>query len=422
MAHVDFPIWFGLGSYGGLIICLFAGAAIAAHALVRKRGTSRQLAHSVLVCLAAACFSFVPIWWNQNRLDLYGPSLSPREVMLFLMWTVLCGWVAPLGVLVGYTVLAKPQPAGAFMGLGLATTRNAQPSPLDDPARQFEPLGANRAWGQLITLEDGDAGQAIALTRQLTLLGREIDNDVVIDDERTSRHHAELRWDGQRAHVLDRGSMNGVFVNRQPARGVTRLSDGDIIQLGARRYRIELLPLSAGGSSETDPDAETHKMAGARRTPPPLSPGALVLVSSGGPTKGQRWEITDAQVTIGRDPERPICLPVASVSRLHAQVIRQQTGYYLTDMQSSNGVLVNDEQLAEPRLLRTGDIIRIGEVTLVCEASGEALPASPPTHPLADATIAFARSGFDATTLTSDIQPRLPAPTPATEQLSGGER
>ena len=104
------------------------------------------------------------------------------------------------------------------------------------------------------------------------------------------------------------------------------------------------------------------------------------------------------------------------------QGIRQQTGYYLTDMQSSNGVLVNDEQLAEPRLLRTGDIIRIGEVTLVCEASGEALPASPPTHPLADATIAFARSGFDATTLTSDIQPRLPAPTPATEQLSCGER
>lgn len=394
MAHVDFPMWFALGSYGGLVICLLAGAAIAAHALIRKRGTSRQLAHSVLVCLAAACLSFVPIWWNQNRLNFYGPSLSPREVMLFLLWTVLCGWVVPLGMLVGYTVLAKPQPFGAFAGLGLAAAPSAQPSALDDPARQFEPLGAGRAWGRLIPLEDGESGQAIVLTRQLTLLGREYDNDVVIDDERTSRHHAELRWDTGRVRLLDRGSMNGAFVNRQPARGITRLSDGDVLQLGARRYRIELLPIASTSLTEADPDAETRKMAGARRTPAPLQPGTLALVGGSGAAQGQRWEITQAQVTIGRDPERQICLPDASVSRLHAQVTRQQAGYYLTDMQSSNGVFVNDEQLVEPRLLRTGDTIRIGEVTLNCAAGGEAQPASAPTHPLSDATIAFARTAF----------------------------
>ena len=404
MGHLDFPIWFGLGSYGGLVICLLAGGAIAAHALVRKRGTSRQLAHSVLACLSAACLSFVPIWWNQNRLDLYGPSLPLREVMIFLIWTVACGWVVPLGVLVGYTVLAKPHPVGTFAPLGLGASSSGSPAPLDDPARQVEPLGVNRAWGRLISLDPTDSGQTIPLTRQLTLLGREYDNDVVIDDERTSRHHAELHWDDGRVRLLDRGSMNGVFVNRQPMRGMTRLRDGDVLQLGAQRYRIELTPATAAERPDADPEAETRKMAGARRTSAPPEARTLILVGAGGRAIGQRWEILQPLVTVGRDPERHIYLPDASVSRLHAQIVRQQSGYYLTDMQSSNGVFINDEQVAEPRLLRTGDTIRIGEIVLSCEAGGEDLSASPPTHPLSDATIAFARSAYAAPTPTPNVQ------------------
>lgn len=419
MGHLDFPTWYGLGSYGGLVICLLAGGAIAGHALIRKRGTSRQLAHSVLVCLAAACLSFVPIWWNQNRLDIYGPSLSMREVMLFLLWTVLCGWVAPLGVLVGYTVLAQPNPAGVFPGLGQSPPPASQPAALDDPARMIEPLGSNQAWGQLIPLDSTDAAQPIALSRKLTLLGREHDNDVVVDDERTSRHHAELRWDDGRVRILDRGSMNGVFLNRQPARGLSLVRDGDTLQFGARSYRIKLLPTSTVEQSSAGPDAETHKMAGARRTPGADAAQTLILIRDDA-HGGERWEITQAQITIGRDPERQICLPDTSVSRLHAQIVRQQSGYYLTDMQSSNGVYVNGEQLIEPRRLRAGDSIRIGEIVLTCEASSMAEAMSAPTHPLSDATIAFTRAALaDATSGASGA--RLPA-TSTRERPSGADR
>ncbi|MGH2487640.1 MAG: FHA domain-containing protein, partial [Ktedonobacterales bacterium] len=299
MGNLDFPLWFGLGSYGGLIIGLLAASAIAAHALVRKRGTSRQLAHCVLACLAAACLSFVPIWWNQNRLDLYGPSLALSEVLLALIWTALCGWVVPLGMLVGYTVLAKSQPVGV-VAVRPRAAANDLPSSLDDPARQIEPLGANRAWGQLIPLAETGAGQPITLTRQLTLLGREYDNDVVMDDERTSRHHAELRWEQGRVRVLDRGSMNGALVNHQPARGATSLTSGDVIELGAQRYRIEFFPIVAGDTGDL---IETRKMAGARRLAAQREASALVLVGERG-AKGRRWEISQSLATIGRDAER----------------------------------------------------------------------------------------------------------------------
>ncbi|HKV83244.1 MAG TPA: FHA domain-containing protein [Ktedonobacterales bacterium] len=418
MANLDFPLWFGLGSYGGLIIGLLAASAIAAHALIRKRGTSRQLAHSVLVCLAAACLSFVPIWWNQNRLDLYGPSLPLREVLLALMWTALCGWVVPLGMLVGYSVLAKPQPAGVLAPRPRVSASDL-PSSLDDPARQIEPLGANRAWGQLVPLTETGAGQPITLTRQLTLLGREYDNDVVMDDERTSRHHAELRWEPGRVRLLDRGSMNGAFVNRQPARGATLLTTGDVIELGAQRYRVELFPVLAGDGDDL---IETRKMAGARRMAAQREASALVLVGERG-AKGRRWDIAQPLATIGRDAERQICLPDASVSRLHAQIVRQQAGYYLADLQSSNGAYINDEPLTEPRLLRTGDVIRIGEVVLRCEAAGDGMPAAAPTHPLSDMTIAFARSAFSAPIPTPNPLPDGATP-PAvpTDQLSAADQ
>src|SRR5947209_2753844 len=109
MGNLDFPTWFGFGSYGGLACCMLATGAVAGFALLRHRGTPRNLARTVLACLVAGCLSLVPIWWAQNRLDLYGPSLAAGEVTFWLAWTALAGWLMPLGVLAGYIVLAAPQ-------------------------------------------------------------------------------------------------------------------------------------------------------------------------------------------------------------------------------------------------------------------------------------------------------------------------
>lgn len=58
--------------------------------------------------------------------------------------------------------------------------------------------------------------------------------------------------------------------------------------------------------------------------------------------------------------------PEGFVSRRHAQIIKAQNGYFITDMDSKNGTYVNDRPLTpqKPRLLRNGDRIEIGEVVI----------------------------------------------------------
>jgi len=58
--------------------------------------------------------------------------------------------------------------------------------------------------------------------------------------------------------------------------------------------------------------------------------------------------------------------PEGYVSRRHAQIIKARNGYFVTDLDSSNGTYVNDRPLSpqRPRLLRNGDQIAIGEVMI----------------------------------------------------------
>ncbi|HLZ22417.1 MAG TPA: FHA domain-containing protein [Ktedonobacterales bacterium] len=371
MENLDFPIWFSVGCYGGLACSVLSGAGIAAYALLRHRGEPRQIARAILVCLVGSCLILPAIWWDQNRLELYGPAMDLREVLFWLTLAILAGWCAPLGMLAGYLSLAAPQATPAPGALTLAGTNAGSSVPLaalTDPARHVEPLGAGRSWGQLVPLNGEFAGTPLHLSRRLTLLGREIDNDIVVDDDRTSRHHAEIHWDHGHVELVDRNSMNGTLVNRRTVHGRVPMQSGDVLDFGAQRYRFELTASPMTGTTVTD--EETRKMPGtppARAATPAEVP--LLLVGMTDSFAGKRWELRDAVVTIGRDAERQICLPHHSVSRLHAQIVHQQSGYYVSDLGSSNGTFLNGHAIAVPTLLLAGDVLRAGEIELRCEAT-----------------------------------------------------
>ena len=393
MSGLDFPVWFGAGSYGGLACGLLAAAGVAGFALLRHRGTPRQIARATLVCLAASCLMLALIWWNQNRLDLYGPALPPGEVLFALSATAFLGWLVPLGVLAGYVLLAGAQAPGAT-ATQWRTAGDAALASLDDPARRVEPLGAGSPWGRLVPVDGEFAGQPLSLTRQLTLLGREFNNDIVIDDERTSRYHAEIHWDHGHVELLDRGSMNGTLVNRQAVRGRIPLKSGDVLDLGAQRYRLEILSNPGTVDARDKPEQEeTRKMPGAKARPAgddeqQIAP--LVLLGGQQLDTGGRWELSLSVSSIGRDRERTICLPDESVSRLHAQIVRQRVGYFISDLNSRNGTYLNGQPLTAPSLLSPGDVLRIGEIELRCEAvsveaSAAVAPVLSPDDRLPDA-------------------------------------
>lgn len=78
-----------------------------------------------------------------------------------------------------------------------------------------------------------DGRRQIALTSEKIRLGRSRENDVVVDDRRVSRHHAELRWqpEEQKFLYLDTNSTGGTKLNGYPIQQCT-LEAGDILSLG----------------------------------------------------------------------------------------------------------------------------------------------------------------------------------------------
>jgi DNA-binding response OmpR family regulator len=83
----------------------------------------------------------------------------------------------------------------------------------------------------LLWMEDDEIKDRWALEGAVTTLGRWADNDITIDDRWVSRHHAQIRRQGESYVVEDLDSKNGTFVNGQRIAGPTPLADGDELQV-----------------------------------------------------------------------------------------------------------------------------------------------------------------------------------------------
>jgi pSer/pThr/pTyr-binding forkhead associated (FHA) protein len=117
-----------------------------------------------------------------------------------------------------------------------------------------------------------------------------------------------------------------------------------------------------------------------RQTLPPVSPPTLVAIN--GELMGARWELLESVTSIGRDASCQIRLPDSTVSRRHAQVVRQTDGYYASDVDSINGTKVNVDALTKPHRLQHGDLLHVGEVALRFVSSMPQLdtPTPPPNR------------------------------------------
>ena len=70
----------------------------------------------------------------------------------------------------------------------------------------------------------------VQLVKPVVTIGRALDNDIVLDDPRVSRHHAQLRLRQGHYVLYDTGSSGGTLVNSRPVSEVV-LTAGDVISL-----------------------------------------------------------------------------------------------------------------------------------------------------------------------------------------------
>ncbi len=183
----------------------------------------------------------------------------------------------------------------------------------------------------------------LTLTNELAVIGRGRDCDIVLLDERVSRQHTEIHFDGDTYLVSDLGSFNGTMINGKLLGDTRPLKHGDQLQIGPVLLRfawaaaLEDEPSSTLVVPESDLQSflETHE--------------------------GTRFKLTKEKSTVGRGQGWDICLNDRAVSRPHAEITRQEDGLVLIDLDSANGTMVNGQLISEPQPLEDGDIIIFGE-------------------------------------------------------------
>jgi serine phosphatase RsbU (regulator of sigma subunit)/pSer/pThr/pTyr-binding forkhead associated (FHA) protein len=95
-----------------------------------------------------------------------------------------------------------------------------------------------------------------------------------------------------------------------------------------------------------------------------------------GQNPGQRVVLDSEKVIMGRDPECHVVIPMNSVSRKHAHILRVGGRYFIEDLQSRNGTYVNHQAINGRTPLKNNDRIRICDFLATFHDS--AFPPLPP--------------------------------------------
>lgn len=92
-------------------------------------------------------------------------------------------------------------------------------------------------------------------------------------------------------------------------------------------------------------------------------------------TPAGRLRLAMGENVIGRDPGVDIRLTGTDVSRRHARIVVSLGEAWLQDLESKNGTRVNGAACQSPVILRDGDTIEVGRLTLLFRAA-DATPST----------------------------------------------
>ena len=82
--------------------------------------------------------------------------------------------------------------------------------------------------------------QVFRIEKPIVNIGRQLSNDIIVEDKRVSRYHAQIKFqpDGQFA-IFDLGSTNGITINGTPNMRQHILRTGDRFTIGSYDFYFE---------------------------------------------------------------------------------------------------------------------------------------------------------------------------------------
>jgi pSer/pThr/pTyr-binding forkhead associated (FHA) protein len=117
----------------------------------------------------------------------------------------------------------------------------------------------------------------------------------------------------------------------------------------------DLVEAEGEGPSRLPPDQQ--------RSVDALPEGSALLVVQRGPNAGARFLLDADRTTVGRQPSSDIFLDDVTVSRKHAEFLRDGDAFRVRDVGSLNGTYVNRDRVDDAPLA-AGDEVQIGKYRL----------------------------------------------------------
>lgn len=196
---------------------------------------------------------------------------------------------------------------------------------------------------QLICIEGLKKGLTFDIEEDEVSLGRGAMNSIILPHYSISRKHASIKCEGLHIILTDLNSLNGTFVNDQRI-STTLLKNGDTIKFGELVFEFK--------SAQIVPEEDTF----IAKMPPEVK-----LICQEGMEKGFEIKIEGETAQVGRDETNQIKLFHKSISRKHCRFSIREGRVLVTDLNSTNGTYVNDQQIQEQEL-RDNDEIRLGDL------------------------------------------------------------
>jgi hypothetical protein len=102
------------------------------------------------------------------------------------------------------------------------------------------------------------------------------------------------------------------------------------------------------------------------------------LVAQSPEFSGKTFNLSGAEITVGRLEDNKIRIEHASISGHHAMFKLDALDYVIKDLDSTNGTRINGERITEQKL-RRNDILRLGNIELLYDSEhappGEPMPS-----------------------------------------------
>lgn len=270
-----------------------------------------------------------------------GTYLEKHLVNIRSDWRVFAALLLPLLVLLllppvlGKVGVRKKVEPGLASPVEPSVISKRQPEPIVQPPPAVVRIVPPGAWLKV----------AFPLVKDVTAIGRDPINDILLKDESVAPQQAQIRREGERYVVYDMGAGN-TFVS----------FGGDP---GQERPVVERNALK---------DSSTLRLGRVRAVLRHQPPEAAQLIV--------RYPLDGSTIAIGRDGSNDVVLQDPSVSSRHAQIRLEGDRYVVYDLGSSSCTFVSfsgdpdqERQVAERNALRNGSTLRFGQVRAVVEIS-----------------------------------------------------